>query len=120
MKKFLTVSFVVLGVIFLVLVLLFGILYFFNPLGIKDTISTYPGFDAMSESSPAEDKHSGLSATQEKTLEVFGIDPASVPESFTDEQIKCFVEKLGQERVDEIKGGSSPTMTEYLKAKDCI
>lgn len=119
MKKFLTIFFIVLGAIFFVLILLVGLVYFVDPFGIKDTTSS-GSLESMFQGSAVEDKNPTLSPTQEKALQTIGIDPATVPASFTEVQIKCFVEKLGQARVDEIKAGSSPTMSEYLKAKDCI
>lgn len=61
-----------------------------------------------------------FSDTQVKALETFGIDPTTLPSSITPEQEACFVEKLGQPRVDEIKAGGSPTAMEFFKAKDCV
>ena len=79
------------------------------------------GSDTSTETPSSQvDKNPALSEKQEKTLETFGIDPASVPSSITPEQESCFIKILGQARVNEIKAGDSPTATEYFKAKGCI
>gem|GEM_PF-2118742 len=40
--------------------------------------------------------------------------------SISPDQEACFVEVLGQARVDEIKAGDSPTATEFFEARGCI
>lgn len=120
MKKFFTIFFVVQGILFFVLFLILAFLFVFDPFELKSMFSSTGGDEAVSGSANIVDKNPGLTADQEKKLETFGIDPAQVPTRFTDAQIQCFVEKLGQARVDEIKAGSSPTATEFFKAKDCI
>ena len=117
MKKFFTIFFVVLGVIFFTLILAAVVFFIVDPFGLKPMLF---GGDATSETSATKDAHPLLSESQEKVLETFGIDPAKVPSTITPEQEACFVEKLGEERVAEIKGGDSPTAAEYFKAKDCI
>lgn len=61
-----------------------------------------------------------LSAEQESLLESAGIDVGSLPTSISPELEACFVEKLGSERVEEIKGGDVPGPLELLKAKGCL
>lgn len=118
MKKVLTVFFVTLGVIFFILIL--GGVYFFvaDPLELRPLL-----FGAPSETetaAPAGDRNPALSEEQERALDTVGIDPASVPSEFTDEQVQCFEAILGAERVSEIKAGASPTPTEYFKARGCL
>lgn len=118
MKKLLNVFFVTLGVIFSIIILFGLYLYITDPLNLKPLI-----FDTESNTVPAgeqTDTHPLLSASQEKALETFGIDPATVPSEITPEQEACFIDALGADRVAEIKAGDSPTATEYFKAKDCI
>ncbi|OGG61311.1 hypothetical protein A3C87_01090 [Candidatus Kaiserbacteria bacterium RIFCSPHIGHO2_02_FULL_49_34] len=117
MKKFFTIFFVVLGVIFFTLILAAVVFFIVDPFGLKPMLF---GGDATSESATTKDANPLLTESQEKTLQTFGIDPANVPSTITPEQEACFVEKLGEERVAEIKGGDSPTAAEYFKAKDCI
>ena len=131
MKKFFTVFFVVLGVIFFILIL--AVAYTYTNAKInktdlpainetdhietnKDIINT----DAEISSTTTEDKNPVLSPTQEKALEVIGVNPAEVPSSFTPEQISCFENVLGKDRVEEIKAGDTPSPTEFYKAKECI
>lgn len=134
MKKFFTIFFVTLGVIF-VLVIMAGTYFFIiDPLNLKPlffgnniqkTINTQ-GTSDMNEDTTVQtnagqaDKNTVLSDAQEKALETFGIDPAKVPTSITPEQEACFTSILGAERVAQIKAGDTPTATEYFKAKSCI
>ena len=119
MKKILNVFFVILGVIFFVIILIGLYLFVVDPYNIKPILF---GSDvAVTEnSSPQVDKNPVLNESQEKALETFGIDPATVPASITPEQEACFVEILGQVRVDEIKAGGTPTATEFFKARGCL
>jgi len=43
-----------------------------------------------------------------------------VPTEISDEQYNCAVEKLGQERVDEIAAGSQLLTSDYIKAESCF
>lgn len=134
MKKFFTIFFVTLGVIF-VLVIMAGTYFFIiDPLNLKPlffgnttqkTINIQETSDTNEETTiqtnlGQADKNTALSDAQEKALETLGIDPAKVPTSITPEQEVCFTSILGAERVAQIKAGDIPTATEYFKAKSCI
>jgi len=118
MKKMLNMFFVTLGVIFFIIIL-FGIYFYItDPLNLKPLI-----FDTEATESEVggdTDRNPALNESQEAALKTFGIDPASVPSEISPEQEVCFEEKLGKERVAEIKAGGTPTATEYFKARDCI
>jgi hypothetical protein len=117
MKKLLNIFFVSLGVIFLALILVGVYLFTFDPRNIKSLFFS----NATNVTSTEQvDRNPILSPSQEKALSTFGIDPASVPSSVTPEQEACFTEKLGAERVAEIKAGGVPTVTEFFEARDCI
>jgi hypothetical protein len=107
-------------VVFFIIILAGLYLYFVDPFGIKTTFSETETPRTETSTETNNDKNPALSPAQEKALETFGIDPATVPTSVTPEQEACFVEKLGQQRVDEIKAGDSPTAAEFFKAKSCI
>lgn len=127
MKKFFNIFFVVLGIIFFILILLGAYFFVTDPLNLKPLLF---GGDSAAETTSdtpdtepdtaVPDANPNLSPSQEKALETFGVDPAVVPSSITPEQEACFIEKLGAERVNEIKAGDAPTATEFFKAKDCI
>lgn len=117
MKKFFNVFFVTLGVIFSIIILIGIFLVITDPFNLKPLIFGGESSESMTDDG---DSHPLLNESQEKALETFGINPATVPSEITPEQEACFVEKLGQARVDEIKAGDSPTATDYFKAKDCI
>lgn len=115
MKKIINIFFVTLGVSFLVLILITAYFYFVNSTNLAPAI-----LNAGSDNGESVDKHPTLSESQEKALSTFGIDPSELPSEITPEQEACFEEKLGAERVAEIKAGNAPTATDYFKAKGCI
>lgn len=123
MKRFLTVFFVILGVIFFVLILMGAYFYVADPLGLREAfgpaMQNAVGAATSSEGETAN-KNPALSENQEKALETVGINPAAVPASITPEQEACFVSILGEARVAEIKAGGIPTPAEYYQAKGCI
>ena len=127
MKKIFNVFFVTLGVI-LFIIILAGIYFFIaDPFNIKPFIFNNDQTKEISTPSPTAenaemttDENPNLSPTQEKALETIGIEPTEVPSSFTAEQLTCFEEKLGKNRVTEIKNGDTPSATEFYKAQDCI
>lgn len=124
MKKFFKIFFITLGVIFLLIILAGLYFYITDPLGLRSTGSLTLPMPANQEQTTEEgvvlDKNPALTESQEKMLETVGIDPAAVPSSITPEQEACFVEKIGQQRVDEIAAGDSPSLLEIAKGKDCI
>jgi hypothetical protein len=61
-----------------------------------------------------------LTDTQKDMLKSFGIDPDSLPEELTPEMEQCFIDKLGEERVNEIIGGAAPDIFDFFNAKSCI
>lgn len=122
MKKFFTVFFVTLGVIFFVLLLAIGYFLITDPFNLKPLLfgSSRVNTTKTENSEVKTDKHPGLSDTQEKTLETFGIDPSKLPSTLTPEQEACFTTALGAKRVAEIKAGDAPTATDIYKAKSCL
>jgi hypothetical protein len=122
MRKLLNIFFTTLGVIFFLLIL-FGIYFYIaDPLNLKPLFMS-SGSDSVETTdiiNEPVDKNPALNSDQEAALEKFGIDPANVPSRITPEQEACFIEKIGEQRVQEIKSGDTPTAVEFFKAKDCI
>jgi hypothetical protein len=122
MKTFLNNLFVGLGVVFLVVLIFGGYFIISDPYNLRPLL--FGGGSARSSvnANSGSDQNTGLSAEQERALEAFGVDPSSIPSpsSITPEQEACFEEKLGKERVAEIKAGASPTAAEFFQAKDCV
>ena len=75
---------------------------------------------ASRQENVSEDQHPALSAEQESALQSVGVDVSTLPSEITPSIENCFIEKLGQKRVDEIKAGSSPTAVEVIKSRDCL
>lgn len=141
MKKFFTIFFVTLGVIFFGLLICVAYLWVADPWGIKpfiisngatksmqSTVSPLTGKDASNganldtttTTSDPNDKNPNLNSSQEDALQLIGIDPAGLPGNITPEQEVCFTEKLGIERVTAIKAGATPEVVELFKAKECL
>ena len=138
MKKFFTIFFVSLGVIFFCILLALAYFWIADPYNIKpfifqtnsngveknevlennETSSTSAGTGAMIDAS--SNAEGGLTEGQKNALELVGIDPAVLPKKLTPAQEQCFVQKFGQARVDEIKAGSVPTAMEVLTGKNCL
>jgi hypothetical protein len=122
MKKILNIFFTSLGFIFFILIL-FGIYFYVaDPLNLKPLFmnSESDSVETAEVNNESVDRNPALNSDQEAALEKFGIDPANVPSQITAEQEDCFVEKIGEQRVQEIKAGDTPTSIEFFKAKDCI
>lgn len=66
------------------------------------------------------DQHPLLSAEQEKTLQSYGVDVSQLPSSITPGMKDCFMEKLGQDRANQIVKGATPSALEIIKAKACL
>lgn len=121
MKKFLTLFFCILGVVFFLLIVALVVFLVRNP-NIARVIASVVTHDSPAPVSTEKttDKNPVLNAAQEKTLETLGVDPASVPSRITPAQEKCFVSILGAARVAEIKAGGTPSAAEYFQAKGCL
>ncbi len=64
--------------------------------------------------------HPLLSNEQEKMMENAGIDVSALPTNISPEMEKCFIEKLGEEKVEEIINGAVPGPLDIFKAKSCL
>lgn len=120
MKKFLNIFFVTLGVIFFILLIAFGgYLVISKVFGVGG--GTYNvGFQKTSDNGSTGNGGSfSISASQAAALKAFGVDPAAIS-NITPEQEACFVEVLGQAKVDAIKGGAVPSFSDFSAAKACL
>ena len=120
MKKILQVFFITLGIIFFLLLMVGLYVYIADPFNLRalwnsDTVTSQEPTD-VSET----DRNPALNASQEQALETVGIDPARIPSEITPEQEACFVDVLGQFRVDEIKAGDAPGPLEIIRARSCV
>ncbi len=136
MKKFFTIFFIILGVIFFLILMAIAYLFIADPFNLKPFIfnngqsspvveetkasDKVTEIESTNSSAAAEAKPSNLSPAQAGALEAVGIDPATVPQSFTEAQLTCFETILGAKRVSEIKAGATPTIPEFYAAKGCI
>ncbi len=126
--------FVVLGVIFFCILIALAYFIIVDPLNIRPVVMSMYGanqeavtndVDGTYTTGEAGSDASGVNTgimtdKQEQALQSVGISPEAVPSQFTPEQIECFVKILGQERVDDIKAGDTPTAAEFYQAKDCV
>ncbi|PIT87243.1 MAG: hypothetical protein COU31_04060 [Candidatus Magasanikbacteria bacterium CG10_big_fil_rev_8_21_14_0_10_40_10] len=118
--------FISLGVLFFLLIIAGVYLYVADPYEIKPLIHLLTNQPTASTTATASvgknevDKNSLLSPAQEEALEKIGIDPAVLPTEITPAMEKCFYEKLGATRANEIKNGSEPTASDYFTARACL
>jgi hypothetical protein len=117
LKKFLMIVGII-AVVFIFLVIIIAFLfalYVINnkPLGVE--INPFARTEVDSEYD-----HPLLSSDQEKTLQSLGVNLESIPTTITPAQEQCATEALGQDRINQIKSGSTPSLTDYLKAKNCF
>ena len=120
--------FVTLGVIFLILVIIISYIWIADPFNLKplipsgispvSVIKTITGNNEVKIDNI--DKNPLLTEEQEAQLESLGIEPADLPTEITPEMEKCFTEKLGEDRANQIIQGSSPTPADFLKASSCL
>ena len=66
------------------------------------------------------DKNPLLSETQERALEAAGIDVEALPGVISPTVEACFVETLGQDKVNSIKAGATPSLLDIMRAKSCL
>jgi hypothetical protein len=128
-KRIIQSFFLTLGVIFFVLLLGLAYLWFADPFELKplyyaltapkSTNATSTPSDDLT-STPKAGNNPLLTPTQEKTLQMIGVDPSTLPTTITPQMETCFTQTLGQARMLEIKQGSAPTITDFMQAKSCL
>ncbi|OGY94623.1 MAG: hypothetical protein A2406_02235 [Candidatus Komeilibacteria bacterium RIFOXYC1_FULL_37_11] len=111
------------------------IIVFFNPGGYRDklvsrAINIYltkniDGYQAIpkDEMVPYEDveyNHPLIPDTQEKAIYEMGVNVASLPTEITPEMTNCFIVTLGKDRATEIANGATPSLSDFLNAKNCL
>ncbi len=126
--KIINIFFVVLGVIFFIILIALTYIWIADPLNLKPLMPT--GISPISAikviTGNAElkidniDKNPLLNEEQEAQLEALGIEPSDLPSEITPEMGKCFTEKLGEQRANQIIQGDSPTSADFLKARSCL
>lgn len=121
MKPALTQILVTFGILFIFLILIGIYFYIADPMNLKPMIfGTDSDTKQNSEVQGSAEGSFQLSESQKQALVSAGMDPANVPTSISAEQESCFVDRLGEARVAEIKGGAVPSGIEIVKAKSCI
>lgn len=133
--KILNIFFVTLGILFFILILIGVYLFTVDPFGIKPLlgnlgISPSTVVDMMTgkqttpttatTSTKTTTKNPLITPEQEKTLQSMGIDTTKLPTEVTPALEECFTQKLGVQRADEIKKGSTITPMDILKAGSCL
>ncbi len=86
-----------------------------------DTTSTNdinPAPDAPDTAAGTPAETLPLTPSQRQAAENFGIDPNSIV--ITPAMEACFIDKLGAERVNEIKNGAAPNAMDFFRAGSCL
>ena len=97
-------------------------LYFADPLGLKTLWQAAPpqATADTQAADPASSPFPNVSPVQLKVLQNLGIDVNNIPKTITPGMETCFTDTLGEDRVNQIKGGAAPTPMDILKAKSCL
>lgn len=137
-KNFFTNFFMVLGILFVIILILLTVLFITDPYNLKPMFFGTSGTTqttakpvapvttnttttaSTSDTTATTDTTFTLSAAQKQALVGLGIDPNSVPETVSAEQVLCFEGKLGAPRVAEIRTGAVPSTFELIKVKSCV
>lgn len=111
------------------------IIVFFNPGGYRDklvsqAINSYltknlDGYQAIPKDQmvPYEElqyNHPLIPDAQEKAIYEMGVNVASLPTTITPEMANCFVVTLGKDRASELANGATPSLSDFLNAKNCL
>lgn len=64
--------------------------------------------------------HPLLSSSQEELLKSFGVDPATLPTTIPSNIEQCATDALGADRISQIKSGATPSLSDFLKAQNCL
>ncbi len=122
-RGFLGAFFMVIGIIAVIILLMVVgaiiALIIIKPYGL-DVAKLPAAYLNMKSDQPSAYDHPLLTAEQEKFLESVNVDVKSLPAEITAEQEACGIQALGADRVNAIKAGAAPSLTDYLKAKDCF
>ncbi|MBU1203136.1 hypothetical protein KKH39_03820 [Patescibacteria group bacterium] len=117
-------------ILILLIILVALAIFFANPGGLRDKffgslINSYlsqniPDYKPVDKNTNTNYDHPYMNDQQEQTLYNMGIDVSQLPTSITPEMQSCFVQKLGQDRVNEIIAGQAPSPLDLYKTKDCL
>jgi len=126
--KILNIFFVFLGVVFFIIIIGLSYLWIADPFNIKSIIpsgvSPISAIKTIIGKSDLKidniDKNPFLDEEQEAWLESMGIEPADLPSEITPEMERCFIQKLGEKRANEIIQGDLLNATDFLKANSCL
>jgi len=126
--KILNIFFVFLGVVFFIIIIGLSYLWIADPFDIKliipSGVSPISAIKTITGNSDVKidniDKNPLLNEEQEAWLESMGIEPADLPSEITTEMERCFIQKLGEKRANEIIQGDLPNATDFLKANSCF
>ncbi|OGY90759.1 MAG: hypothetical protein A3B30_02420 [Candidatus Komeilibacteria bacterium RIFCSPLOWO2_01_FULL_52_15] len=121
--------FTTLGVIFFILLIVLAYLFIADPFNLRPLYNTLTSPSVITPTSTPGTVNTNtapktdnplLSPAQEQALIKIGVDPAKLPTTITPQMEACFVQTLGQKRVDEIKKGAPPTPVDFFAARACL
>jgi len=115
-------------------VLVVGLLVFFiwskNPYNVRNCLvsnylaekiqDTKSGKIATTTSDKKPEEIFQFSDQQKSALEKAGLDAAKIPVQTIINKEDCFKQKIGEDRVKEIKAGAVPSAFEIFRSKDCF
>lgn len=137
LKTLMTIILTVIITILILIVIIVAYVFIKNPFDIRGVVLQKMGFSFekmevndqdsdQSANSPINNSGTSqipasslpISDAQQKALESAGVDPSKI--NITPEMEACFIDKLGEQKVEEIKNGAVPGPLDMLKASSCL
>lgn len=87
---------------------------------ISDSDSQSSAGTGTTKTVPAQFDHPFLSPEQEVMLENAGIDVSTLPTTLSPEMKACGINALGEDRINEIINGATPSLLDLLRVKSCL
>ncbi|HLD28220.1 MAG TPA: hypothetical protein VJB67_01255 [Patescibacteria group bacterium] len=126
MKTFLIIIITVILTIIIWTGIVTAVIWYANPFSVKDLVvkgvltEIFLGGNIQLSAGFTDYNHPLLTADQENTLRDMNIDPSTLPTSISPEMETCFRAVLGDKRVDEIIGGTAPSILDVMKGQSCF
>ena len=136
LKTLMTILLTIVITILILIIIVVAYVFVKNPFDVRGIVLQRLGFVAektqeinipvvgdsqdnnVPEASQSPASNLPISNEQQKALESAGVDPSKI--NITPEMEACFTEKLGKEKVEEIKSGAVPGPLDIFKARSCL
>ena len=122
MKTFFKIFLIAVISFVILIIAIFAYVIIKNPFGLGGVVETSILKQDVAENLEKykDYDHPLLTEEQETAVIEAGLDIEQIPTEITSEQVQCGIDKLGQDRINEIIAGSEPTPFEVVKILPCV